>query len=59
MVRRRRVSFKKKGAEILPEAQAIRIVDSFDSAMLITGRIDQALNIIERTAGREYDRTSF
>lgn len=51
--------FKKKGAEILPEAQAIRIVDSFDSAMLITGRIDQALNIIERTAGREYDRDLF
>jgi HD-GYP domain-containing protein (c-di-GMP phosphodiesterase class II) len=47
--------FKKKAGEILPEAQALRITDSFDAAMLLTGRIDEALKLLEKKASREFD----
>lgn len=51
--------FKKKSQEILPEAQVLRIVDSFDSAMLVTGKVNHALRLMERTSGKEYDEDLF
>jgi len=47
--------FKKKANEILPESQALRIADAFDTTMLLTGRIDEALKLLEKRSSKEYD----
>lgn len=51
--------FKKKASEILPEAQALRVVDTFDSVMLLTGNLNMSLKMMERTKSREYDEDLF
>lgn len=47
--------FGKKSSEILPEAQALRIADAFDVAMLITGNRNYALEILGKLKGKEID----
>jgi putative nucleotidyltransferase with HDIG domain len=47
--------FGKKSSEILPEAQALRISDAFDVAMLITGNANYAFEILQKLKGKEID----
>ncbi len=51
--------FGKRGADILPEAQALRIVDSYDSAMIVTANSRVALSMLERAANKEFDLDLF
>lgn len=51
--------FKKKNLEIMPEAQALRVIDAFDIAMLLTGKTNAAIKIVERTSSKEYDEDLF
>lgn len=51
--------FGKRGADILPEAQTLRIVDSYDSAMIVTANSRVALSMLERAADKEFDLDLF
>lgn len=47
--------FGRSGMDIMPEAQALRIADSFDIAMLSFGNFDACFRYLEGFSGREFD----
>lgn len=47
--------FGRAGMDIMPEAQALRVADAFDIAMLSFGNMDACFKYLEGFSGKEFD----